>query len=57
MAARTPWKAPLIHSDYGQLRQTLEQRASAPGGIDAHQADVVHRRWRQIGKLAQAGRL
>lgn len=52
-----PWNAPAIHSNYGQLWQTLSQRAGQPGGIDQSQATVVHRRWKSLGKLAANGRL
>lgn len=50
------WKPPAIHSTYHELRQSLESRASA-ANIDANQVQVVHRRWRALGKLANQGRL
>lgn len=50
------WTAPAVHTDYGQLRQTLEARA-ASAGISQDQVEVVHRRWRSLGKRAAKGRL
>lgn len=55
--ATKQWTAPVIHTTYGQLRQTLNQHTNRPGSIDPSQADVVHRRWRTLGKLTAAGRL
>lgn len=51
------WNAPAVHTDYGQLRQTLNQQTRRPGSIDPSQAETVHRRWRTLGKLVAAGRL
>lgn len=55
--ARHLWNPPALHSNYGQLRQTIEHRSNQPGSITLDQATTVHKRWRQLGKLAQAGRL
>lgn len=55
--AQQQWNAPAVHTDYGQLRQTLNQQTRRPGSIDPSQAETVHRRWRTLGKLVAAGRL
>lgn len=50
------WTPPAVHSNYHELLQTLQARAAA-ANIDESQVQVVHRRWRALGKLAAAGRL
>lgn len=54
--AKTAWTPPAIHTTYHELLQTLESRAAA-ANIAPEQVQVVHRRWRSLGKLAAAGRL
>lgn len=50
------WTPPAVHSTYHELLQTLRARAAA-ANIDENQVQVVHRRWRSLGRLAKAGRL
>lgn len=57
MSKTHQWIEPKIHSNYGELRQTILAKANIPGGLTQDQADQVHRFWRRIGKQAQAGRL
>lgn len=56
MSENKRWAPPAVHSNYHELLQTLRARATA-ANIDENQVQVVHRRWRSLGKLAAAGRL
>lgn len=56
MSDNKRWTPPAVHSTYHELLQTLRARATA-ANIDENQVQVVHRRWRSLGKLAAAGRL
>lgn len=55
--ARSLWKDPAVHTNYHTLRESIVSKANMPGGVDINQALTVHRRWKQFGKLVQAGRL
>lgn len=51
------WEPPAVHTNYGQMWQTILTATNRVGGPDVNHARTVHVRWKSLGKKAARGRL